>query len=46
MAKPASLYPKPEPMIVNPKFMYFGCVAVAILFFMVGWTFKNIGVFP
>ena len=45
MSKPASLYPKPEPMYVNPKFIYFGCVLFAIFFFMVGWTFKSIGVF-
>lgn len=45
MPKPASLYPKPEPMNLNSRFIYFGCLVVAIVFFILGWTFQNIGVF-
>lgn len=45
MSKPASLYPKPEPLSVDSRFIYLGCIAFAIVFFIVGWAFRNIGVF-
>ncbi len=45
MSKPARLYPKPEPIAISPRLMYLGCGAMAILFFIIGWTFQNIGVF-
>ena len=45
MSKPARLNSKPEPIVINPRFVYLGCGAMAILFFIVGWTFQNIGVF-
>ena len=34
MSKPARLYPKPEPMIINPKLIFIGSVIVALV---IGW---------
>lgn len=45
MSKPARLYPKPEPIVINPRLMILGCGISAIVFFILGWTFQNIGVF-
>ena len=45
MSKPVRLYRKPDPMYINPRLVYLGCGATGILFFVVGWTFQNIGVF-
>lgn len=45
MNKPARLYPKPEPMSINPRLVYLGSGATGIFFFILGWTFQNIGVF-
>lgn len=45
MSKPARLYPKPEPMSINPRLVYLGSGVTGILFFVVGWAFQNIGVF-
>ncbi len=46
MSKPARLNSKPEPIAINPQLVYLGSGAMAILFFIIGWTFQNIGVFP
>lgn len=46
MSKPARLYPKPEPMNVNSKFLYFGCILTAIIFFIIGWIFQSGGMLP
>ena len=45
MSKPARLYPKPEPITVNPRLLIIGSGLTAIFFFIVGWIFQNIGVF-
>ena len=45
MNKPARLYPKPEPMTINPKLMIIGSAVSGALFFILGWTVQNIGVF-
>ena len=45
MSKPARLYPKPEPMVIDPNVMILGSAIVGIIFFTLGWTFQNIGVF-
>ena len=42
MPKPARLYPKPEPIAVDPKVMICGSAAVGIIFFALGWTFQTI----
>lgn len=42
MSKPARLYPKPEPMAINPNLLLLGCGITGIIFFILGWTFKNI----
>ena len=34
MPKPARLYPKPEPMKINPKLVFIGSIAFAII---IGW---------
>ena len=34
MSKPARLYPKPEPMNVNPKMIFAGSILFAIV---IGW---------
>ena len=45
MSKPIRLYPKPEPMTINPRLLYLGSGLMAMFFFILGWTFQNIGVF-
>ena len=45
MSKPARLYPKPEPVVVNTKFIVLGSGLIGIVFFVIGWTLRNIGVF-
>lgn len=45
MSKPARLYPKPEPVALTPRLLAIGSGVTGILFFVVGWTFQNIGVF-
>ena len=45
MSKPATLYPRPEPVKINPRVIVFGSAVVSILFFIIGWTFQTIGVF-
>lgn len=42
MSKPVRLYPKSEPMAIDPRFMFIGCGATGLLFFVLGWTFQNI----
>ena len=44
MSKPARLYPKPEPMTINPRLMLIGSGASSIIFFTICWTFQTIGV--
>ncbi len=44
MSKPARLYPKPEPMTINPRLMLIGCSVCSVIFFTIGWTFQTIGV--
>ena len=44
MSEPARLYPKPEPMAIDPRVMLIGCGACSIIFFTIGWTFQTIGV--
>ncbi|WP_296889642.1 hypothetical protein [Methanobrevibacter sp.] len=34
MPKPARLYPKPEPMKINPKLVFIGSMVFAII---IGW---------
>ena len=34
MPKPARLYPKPEPMNINPKLVFIGSIVFAII---IGW---------
>ena len=45
MSKPARLYPKPEPIAINPRLLAIGCGITAVFFFVLGLTFQNIGVF-
>ena len=45
MSKPVRLYPKPEPIAINPKLVYLGSGLSGVFFFVVGLTFQNIGVF-
>lgn len=45
MSKPARLYPKPEPMTINPRLLVLGSGVIGMMFFILGWNFKNIGVF-
>ena len=42
MSKPATLYPRPEPMKVNTNFIVFGSGLTGALFFILGWTFQNV----
>jgi len=44
MSKPARLYPKPEPMTINPTVMLIGCGVCSVIFFTIGWTFQTISV--
>lgn len=45
MSKPARLYPKPEPIVINTRILAIGSGITGIVFFILGWTFQNIGVF-
>ena len=45
MSKPARLYPKPEPIVIDTRLLFLGCGISGIIFFILGWTFQNIGVF-
>ena len=45
MSKHARLYPKPEPIAINPRLVYLGSGVTGMVLFVVGWTFQNIGVF-
>lgn len=45
MSKPARLYPKPEPIVLNPRVLVLGSGVTGFIFFVLGWTFQNIGVF-
>ena len=41
MTKPARLYPKPEPITINPRFLLIGCTITSTIFFVVGIIFSN-----
>ena len=43
MSKPVRLYPEPEPIIINSRFIIIGSATIGILFFIVGWTLRSIG---
>lgn len=45
MSKPARLYPKPEPIDLNPRLVCLGSGVTGFVFFVLGWTFQSIGVF-
>ena len=45
MSKPARLYPKPEPIVLNLRLLVLGSGVTGIIFFVLGLTFQNIGVF-
>ena len=42
MSKPARLYPKPEPMTIDTKFMLVGCGISSAVFFVLGIACSNI----
>ena len=45
MSKPARLYPKPEPIAINPRLIIIGSGVTGTIFFIIGWIFQNINVF-
>ena len=43
MSKPARLYPKPEPMNINPKLILIGSILFALIIGWIGIATSNFG---
>ena len=43
MSKPARLYPKPEPVKVNPKLIFIGSILFALIIGWIGIATNNFG---
>ena len=43
MSKPARLYPKPDPVFINPKLILIGSILFALVVGWIGITTSNFG---